>query len=287
MDDRTVKLPTRMSDRTSDELAAEARERTHQQVRDIFTRAREAPERTCPHCGEQARTEQERCPACGKSYFAKPARFSRRTRLLLQVGAALVGGAAVALLVVVLTHQAHRNELTARQRQAAIVTAERRRLAREQRPHHAAATPTDDVSLLPAARRVRRSALVQRLEAAIAADARGRVERHELSGRSIRGARCHALVNGARGDELDLGKPLGRYACEAALGTATSGGVTSTLGLPFVGTIDFTRGRLTWCKDNPVSAGDVKQVLAFVRLARECTAARGPAFGSGYLIEPR
>jgi hypothetical protein len=28
-------------------------------------------------------------------------------------------------------------------------------------------------------------------------------------------------------------------------------------------------------------------VLAFVRLARECTAARGPAFGSGYLIEPR
>jgi hypothetical protein len=63
--------------------------------------------------------------------------------------------------------------------------------------------------------------------------------------------------------------------------------VTSTLGLPFVGTIDFARGRLTWCKDNPVSAGDVKQVLAFVRLARECTAARGPAFGSGYVIEPR
>jgi hypothetical protein len=54
-----------------------------------------------------------------------------------------------------------------------------------------------------------------------------------------------------------------------------------------VGTIDFVRGRLTWCKDNPASASDVKQALAFVRLARECTAARGPAFGSGYLIEPR
>jgi hypothetical protein len=54
-----------------------------------------------------------------------------------------------------------------------------------------------------------------------------------------------------------------------------------------LGTIDFARGRLTWCKDNPASASDVHEALAFVRLARECTAARGPVFGSGYLIEPR
>ena len=37
---------------------------------------------------------------------------------------------------------------------------------------------------------------------------------------------------------------------------------------------------------------DVREIfartsLAFVRLSRECTAARGPVFGSGYLIEPR
>jgi len=50
--------------------------------------------------------------------------------------------------------------------------------------------------------------------------------------------------------------------------------------------IDFTRGTLTWCKDNPVGAGDVKLPLTVVRLKRECTAARGPAFGSGYLVEP-
>ena len=98
---------------------------------------------------------------------------------------------------------------------------------------------------------------------------------------------CHALGNGARGDELDLRKALGRYACEAGVVTARNAGITSTLGVPFVGTIDFARGRLTWCKDNPASASDVQQALAFVRLARECTAARGPAFGSGYLIEPR
>jgi hypothetical protein len=277
-----------MSDPSSDDLAAQARERTRQQVRDVFARPREVPDRICPHCGERARTLEERCPACGRSYFAKPARFSRRTRRVLQAGAAVVAAVAAALLVVVLSGQAHRNKASARQRQAAVVAAERRRLAREQRPHHALATPRDADPTAPNdERRARRAALVRRLEAAIAADARGRVRRHEIAAREVRGARCHPLVNGARGDELDLRKPLGRYACEAAVGSATNGGVTSTLGLPFVGTIDFARGRLTWCKDNPVSAGDVKEVLAFVRLARECTAARGPAFGSGYLIEPR
>jgi hypothetical protein len=35
------------------------------------------------------------------------------------------------------------------------------------------------------------------------------------------------------------------------------------------------------------SASDVQQALAFVRLARESAAARGPVFGSEYLIEPR
>jgi hypothetical protein len=276
-----------VADNRSDDLAAEARERARRQVQDIFTRAREPVERTCPHCGERARTEYEQCPACGRSYFAKPARFSRRTRRVLQAASGLLVAVAAAVLVVTLSHQAGRNKAGTRARQAAVVAAERRRLAHEQRPHHAVVTPRDRAAAPDATRLKRRRALVRRLEAAIAADARGRVARHELAARSIRGARCHPLVNGARGDELDLGTPLGRYACEAAVGTATAGDVTSTLGLPFVGTIDFARGRLTWCKDNPVSAADVKQVLAFVRLARECTAARGPAFGSGYLIEPR
>jgi hypothetical protein len=271
----------------SDDLAAEARERTRRQVHDIFTRAREVPERACPHCGALTRTEYERCPACGRSYFERPDRFSRRTRRVLQAAAGLAIAAGVAVLVTVLSHQATRNKAGTRARQAAVVAAERRRLAREQRPHHAVTAPRDRRDLPDATRLARRRALVGRLEAAIAADARGRVARHELAARSIRGASCHPLVSGARADELDLGRGLGRYACEASVGSATNGRVTSTLGLPFVGTIEFSRGRLTWCKDNPVSAADVKQVLAFVRLARQCTAARGPAFGSGYLIEPR
>ena len=98
-----------------------------------------------------------------------------------------------------------------------------------------------------------------RLEASITADARGRVARHELKARAIRATHCHALGNGARGDELDLRKALGRYACEAGVVTASNAGITSTLGVPFVGTIDFARGRLTWCKDNPASASDVSR----------------------------
>jgi hypothetical protein len=273
---------------TSDELAAQARERTRRQVQEIFGRPREVPERRCPHCGEVARTEYEHCPACRRSYFEKPDRFAPRTRRILQAAAALLVAAAALLVGLTLADQARHNEAGTRERRAALVAAERRRLVREQRPHHALATPRDNDHAAPRATRLaRRRGLVERLEAAITADTRGRARRHEIAARAIAGTRCHALVNGARGDELDLGKRLGRYSCEAEVGRATNGRVTSTLGLPFVGTIDFSRGRLTWCKDNPVGAGDVKQVLAFVRLARECTAARGPAFGSGYLIEPR
>jgi hypothetical protein len=270
---------------TSDELAAQARERARRQVQEIFGRPREIPERRCPHCGELARTEYENCPACGRSYFEKPARFAPRTRRILQAAAAALLTAVAVLVGLVLADQARDNKAGTRERRAALIAAERKRLAREQRPHHALATPRDG-DAPRATRLARRRALVERLEAAITADARGRVRRHELAARAITATRCHALISGGQGDELDLDKPLGRYSCEAEVGSATNGRVTSTLGLPFVGTIDFARGRLTWCKDNPVSAGDVKQVLAFVRLARECTAARGPAFGSGYVIEP-
>ncbi len=272
-----------------EDLWEAARARTREDVRQIFARTPEAPQRTCPHCGAQAQTREEHCPACGRSYFERPDRFSPRTRRILQTLGALGAAALLALVVVVLVHQARDNGTTARERRAAAAAAERARLTREQRPHHAtvAALRDGDRGAARDARLGRRAALVRRLEAAITADARGRVARHELRARSIRSTRCHALANDTRGDELDLRKALGRYSCEAAVETASNAGITSTLGVPFVGTIDFPSGRLTWCKDNPTSASDVESALAFVRLSRECTAARGPVFGSGYLIEPR
>ena len=274
---------------SDEDLWEAARARTREDVRQIFARVPEAPERTCPHCGAQARTREEHCPACGRSYFERPDRFSRRTRRILQALGGLAAAAGLAAVVVVLAGQARDNDTSARERRAAAAAAERARLTREQRPHHAlaAADLRDDRRASPVMRRGRRLALVARLETAITADARGRVARHELKARTIRSTRCHALANDTRGDELDLRKALGRYSCEAGVETASNAGITSTLGVPFVGTIDFARGRLTWCKDNPASAGDVRNALAFVRLSRECTAARGPAFGSGYLIEPR
>jgi hypothetical protein len=266
-----------------------ARARTREDVRQIFARIPEAPLRTCPHCGEQSQTREEHCPACGRSYFERPDRFSVPTRRILQAVGTLVAAIVLALIVVVLVHQAQDNGTSARERRAAAAAAERARLTREQRPHHAIVADLrhDDRGAAPTERVARRAALVRRLEAAITDDARGRVARHELRARAIRSTSCHALANDARSDELDLRKPLGRYSCEAAVQSASNAGVTSTLGVPFVGTIDFARGRLTWCKDNPISAAEIKGALAFVRLSRECTAARGPAFGSGYLIEPR
>ncbi|MGZ6696760.1 MAG: hypothetical protein ACXVFL_14110 [Solirubrobacteraceae bacterium] len=221
-------------------------------------------------------------------YFERPDRFSPRTRRILQTFGALGAAALLALVVVVLVHQARDNGTSALEKRAAAAAAERARLTHEQRPHHAVEPDLrDDRRKPPIVRLGMRKLLVGDLEAAITADARGRVARHELRARSIRSTRCHALANGARGDEEDLRKALGRYSCEAAVETASNAGITSTLGVPFVGTIDFRSGRLTWCKDNPTSASDVKSALAFVRLSRECTAARGPVFGSGYLIEPR
>jgi hypothetical protein len=103
----------------------------------------------------------------------------------------------------------------------------------------------------------------------------------------VRTTECGPLNHGQRTrDEDDLGRPLGRYSCLAVTQTARHGDTTSSLGIPFVAVIDFRRGTLTWCKDNPVGPSEIKSQLAFVRLARECTAARGPAFGSGYLIKP-
>ena len=272
----------------SDQDPREAiRARAREDVRDIFARNAEVPVRACPHCGEQSRTRHEHCPACGRSYFEKPDRFSVRTRRILQAAGALAAAAVLALIVVVLVHQARDNGASARERRAAAAAAERARLTREQRPHHASVVALgDDRGAANDVRLRRRVALVQRLEAAITADARGRVARHELRARRIRSTRCHALANNTRGDERDLATPLGRYSCEAAVETASNAGITSTLGVPFVGTIDFATGRLTWCKDNPTSASDIKTALGFVRLSRECTAARGPVFGSGYLIEP-
>jgi hypothetical protein len=246
------------------------------QVSDIFAGTPETPMRRCPHCGAQERTRYEHCPGCGKSYFVAPPRFSRRTRRALTLLATVTALGALTLLVVVLEHQATDNATRERAKRAEAVAAERRRLIRDQTPHHAIV------------RQQARHQMVARLQEAITADARERIARGELRAGAVRATRCGPLNPGQRvPDENDPDKPLGRYSCLAVTQSTRRRGGTSELGLPFVAVIDFRHGALTWCKDNPVSPSDIKSQLAFVRLARECTAARGPAFGSGYLVEPR
>src|SRR5205085_11552145 len=122
------------------------------------------------------------CPACGRSYFERPDRFSPRTRRVLQGAGALAAVAVLALVIVVLVHLAGHNGTSARERRAAAGAAERARLVREQRPHHATvvALRDDDPGTPRATRIERRVALVNRLEGAITVDARERVARHEL-----------------------------------------------------------------------------------------------------------
>lgn len=119
--------------------------------------------------------------------------------------------------------------------------------------------------------------------------ARARVRRGELKARAVLATGCERLSAGQRSrPEADLRAPVGRYSCEAVTGRVHgTGRLVSSIGIPFVAVIDFRRGILTWSKDNLVGAGDVKLPLAVVRLSRECSAARGAAFGSGYLTGPQ
>ena len=103
---------------SDEDLWDAARARTREDVRQIFARTPEAPQRTCPHCGAQAQTREEHCPACGRSYFERPDRFSPRTRRVLQGAGALAAAAVLALVVVVLVHQARDNGTSARERAA-------------------------------------------------------------------------------------------------------------------------------------------------------------------------
>src|SRR5919201_7006641 len=164
-----------MSDRPED-LAAAARQRTRDQVHAIFAERSEVPLRACPHCGARERTRYEQCPACGRSYFVAPPRFSRRTRRALAAVAATVALGAGAALVALFSGQAHDSAARQRAARAAAVAAERRRLAREQAPHHGRAIGMRRLraGATPAEQRRARRRMVASLEAAITADARER-----------------------------------------------------------------------------------------------------------------
>lgn len=185
--------------------------------------------------------------------------------------------------------QANRTRAQEDQRQEVI--AERARLTAEQRPHHGAARSLAVGTAVPAAIRLRaRRALVSHLQTAITVDARARIAHKQLTGRPPTRTVCTPLVRNQRaGDELDLGRPVGRFSCVAVISEVRAGGGQGVLfGIPFVASVDFARATYVWCKDNPAAnAAETSQTLAFVRLSRECLAAKGRSFRSGYVQSGR
>jgi hypothetical protein len=199
----------------------------------------------------------------------------------LLVGAAvlLVVAAGAAALIVPAIDDSKDRAAAADAREAAQRRAEsRRETIAEQRPRRLDAAALRPSSGAPAAQRIAaRTALLQRAETAISADARRRAQTGELQGRP-QGTECEAYPKRAPGDgpERDLAVTRGVYDClvfvRAIASTETN--VGGQLGYPFRAVLDFDRFAVTWCKTNPVPGERVvPDPRTVIELPRACRAA--------------
>jgi hypothetical protein len=96
-----------------------------------------------------------------------------------------------------------------------------------------------------------RRALAADLGQAVERDARARVVSGELA-QGILGAECERYPRGARGEDpaTDLGSRTGRYSCIAVTARAPRLATqeSSSIGYPYRALVDFTTGRMTFCK---------------------------------------
>src|SRR3954447_24632718 len=133
-----------------------------------------------------------------------------------------------------------------------------------------------------------RAALLHRVEATIARDARARARRGEISG-PIRGSQCGPYLRApdAVPDDRVLSKTIGRYDCVAVRDSIKGAAGTSvgSVGYPFVAALDFRRFTYVWCRNTPPPS-ERGEALAFVRLDRTCLASKGRALGTGYVDVP-
>jgi predicted nucleic acid-binding Zn-ribbon protein len=274
-----------------DEQWEAARKRTREEVHSIFASSDEVALRRCPRCGVEERTRWENCPHCGWSYFRKPPRFSDRTKRVAAVVAIAAAAFGLSQLIPALLSGGKHEHERAAARSRAFVAAEEKRLRKEQAPHFGSAKSLKPPANAhaPAVRKARRT-LVVFAENAITADAKGRIARGELEGPVVR-TECGPLGPVNRGqhptpDDQILTKPIGRYDCTAIKRDVVQDGKTvAVFGYPFVAAVDFRTFTFTWCKNNPAQ-GERGVGLAFVRLSRQCLAARGRPFGNGYLVVP-
>jgi hypothetical protein len=188
-------------------------------------------------------------------------KLSPRGRMAMKVGGGiLVVGAAVAAIVLVpQIAESNRERAEQERRDAAAAEAERRRaLAAEQRPRRARAE-----------RGLSRAALVSELEDEILADARARAANGKLGGPPARRVECEPIRHGQdpKGDRV-------AYDCTAVTSDLPSIGNSGggAIGHPFRAVVQFTTGRLTWCK---VSGRTVEDLVSRrgLRTPRACSLA--------------
>jgi hypothetical protein len=255
-------------------------ERARSDIRDVF-----APtERQCPSCGAVAVTSSRTCPGCGEPYVARRSKpiGTRRSRWIaagVVVAALAVVGGAIALLAPGVNRAKRADAAATRLKDARIRQALIQRATADQRLHLAPAGGRDPGPAAAVAVRLRdRAALVGKLQLAIAADARARVRAGTLTG-PVLGVKCSPYPPGSAAADAVPSVRLGPYACLAVNHPIKSAaGVVGLLGDPFWGRIDFTAGRLAWCKINPRPGEQaIGAATATVPLAAACDLTRSVA----------
>lgn len=175
----------------------------------------------------------------------------RGRRTAAALAALLVAGiAAFAAFGLPAVQQTKAERAAAEQRAIDQSRAQKRaRIEAEQRVLRARGTPARGLEGTAAI--AARQALVVDLGEAVEQDARARVVSGELA-QGVLGVECERYPRGPRGEDpaTDLSSGTGRYSCiavtvEAPL-TATQQG--SSIGYPYRARVDFTTGRLAYCK---------------------------------------
>jgi type II secretory pathway pseudopilin PulG len=177
-----------------------------------------------------------------------------------------------------LRDDAAKERARAAQRQEALEAAERARLTRDARPVRARG-PRPGADADPLAHR---AVLVDRAQAKILADARGRVAAGTLDG-TIRGVSCSPFPQTQEriAAEETPGVHAARYDCVAYTSkfTAPEGRNgqprTGLFGYPYWLVIDYDDSAFVWCKVTP-RAGEGGRSLAFVPVPEPCRDPAGP-----------
>lgn len=255
-----------------DDAWKQAREAQREDVAGIF-----APrERQCPECGATQPAEGRRCSNCGADLTARHERRTARNSRLPLLFAAAVAVVLIAVAIpVVSSLRSGASDERARDAaaQRARIAAERERQIRDGKPVRAAG-PTAAVGADLVAHR---AVLLDRAEALMTQDARGRVAAGTLDG-DIKGTRCtvYPATDARRAAETDPATRAARYDCVAYTSMLKANqGRTAVFGHPFWLVIDFARDRFVWCKTTP-RAGEGGSVLISVPVAPPCRDPDGP-----------